>query len=57
MYKNRVKQLIIKEREKKKKLNRAKIYYENNKKVLRDKAKYKYSKLSEDEKYINREYV
>ena len=57
MYKNRVKQLIIKEREKKKKLNRGKNYYENNKKVLRDKAKYKYSELSEDEKNIKREYV
>ena len=56
MYKNRVKQLIIKEREKKK-LNRGKNYYENNKKVLRDKAKYKYSELSEDEKNIKREYV
>ena len=37
-------------------LNRAKDYYRNNKNVLRDKAKNKYRKLSEEEKNIKREY-
>ena len=37
-------------------LNRAKYYYENNKEVLREKAKNKYRKLSEEEKNIKRGY-
>ena len=37
-------------------LNRAKDYYENNKKVLREKAKNKYNKLSEEDENIKREY-
>ena len=38
-------------------LNRAKDYYENNKrKLLREKAKNKYRELSEKEKNIKREY-
>ena len=35
-------------------LNRERDYYENNKKVLREKAKNKYRKLSEEEKNIKR---
>ena len=35
-------------------LNREGYYYENNKKVLREKAKNKYRKLSEEEKNIKR---
>ena len=39
-------------------LNRAKDYYENNKELLRERerAKNKYSELSEKEKNIKREY-
>ena len=37
-------------------LNRAKDYYENNKELLRERAKNKYRDLSEDEKNIRREY-
>ena len=37
-------------------LNRAKYYYQNNKEVLREKAKNKYRELSEKEKNIKREY-
>ena len=37
-------------------LNRAKDYYENNKEVLREKAKNKYKELSEEEKNTKREY-
>ena len=37
-------------------LNRANECYENNKEVLREKAKNKYRELSEEEKNIKREY-
>ena len=37
-------------------LNRAKEYYENNKKRLREQEKNKYRKLSNKEKNIKREY-
>ena len=37
-------------------LNRAKDYYENGKKRLREKARGKYRNLSEEEKYKKREY-
>ena len=37
-------------------LNRTNEYYENNKEVLREKAKNKYRELSEEEKNIRREY-
>ena len=37
-------------------LNRAEDYYEINKELLRERAKNKYRKLSEEEKYIKREY-
>ena len=37
-------------------LNRAKDYYENNKDVLREKAKSKCRELSEEKKNIKREY-
>ena len=37
-------------------LNRAKYYYENNKELLRARAKNEYRKLSEEEKNIKREY-
>ena len=37
-------------------LNRAKDYYENNKELLRERAKNKYRELSEEEKNIKREY-
>ena len=37
-------------------LNRAKYYYENVKERLREQARDKYRNLSEEEKYINREY-
>ena len=37
-------------------LNRAKDYYENNKKLLREKVKNKYKQLSEEKKKIKREY-
>ena len=46
-----MKQLVFKETEKK-----LKDYYENNKEVLREKAKDKYRGLSEEEKNIKREY-
>ena len=36
--------------------NRAKEYYENNKKVLREKARDKYRQLSGKEKGIKRQY-
>ena len=35
--------------------NRAKDYYENNKKLLSEKAKNKYRELSEEDKNIKRE--
>ena len=37
-------------------LNKAKYYYENNKEVLRKRARNKYRELSEEEKSIKREY-
>ena len=37
-------------------LNSAKYYYENNKEVLREKARNKYRELSDEEKNIKREY-
>ena len=37
-------------------LNRTKEYYENNKEVLREKARNKYRELSDEEKNIKREY-
>ena len=37
-------------------LNRAKEYYENNKEILREKARNKYRELPEEEKNIKREY-
>ena len=37
-------------------LNRTKDYYENNKELLRERAKNKYRELSEEEKNIKREY-
>ena len=37
-------------------LNRAKYYYKNNKELLRERAKNKYRELSEGEKTIKREY-
>ena len=37
-------------------LNKANEYYENNKEVLRQKAKNIYKELSDEEKYIKREY-
>ena len=37
-------------------LNRAKEYYKNNKERLREQARNKYRKLSDEEKNINREY-
>ena len=46
-----MKQLVFKETEKK-----LKDYYENNKEVLREKAKDTYRGLSEEEKKIKREY-
>ena len=49
-----MKQLIIKETELI--LSRAKDYYENNKELLRERAKNKYRKLSEEEKNLKREY-
>ena len=49
-----MKQLIIKETEII--LNRPKDYYENNKEVLRKKARNRYRKLFEEEKNIKREY-
>ena len=36
-------------------LNRAKDYFENNKELLRQRAKNKYRELPEEEKNINRE--
>ena len=36
-------------------LNRAKDYFENNKELLRERAKNKYRELPEEEKNINRE--
>ena len=47
-------QFIIKETEVI--LNRAKDYYENNKELLRERAKNKYRELSKEEKNIKREY-
>ena len=35
-------------------LNRTKDYYENNKKLLRERAKNKYRELSEEKKYKER---
>ena len=37
-------------------LNRAKDYYENNKELLRERAKNKYRSLSEDEKDIKKQH-
>ena len=37
-------------------LNRAKKYYNDNKKVLKEKARNKYKRLSEGERDIKREY-
>ena len=37
-------------------LNRVKNYYENNKELLRERAKSKYRSLSEDEKDIKKQY-
>ena len=37
-------------------LNRAKDYYENNKKVLREMSRNKYRELSEEKENIKREY-
>ena len=37
-------------------LNRAKNYYENNKELLRERAKNKYRSLSEDEQDIKKQY-
>ena len=37
-------------------LSRADKYYENNKELLNEKAKNKYRELSEERKYIKREY-
>ena len=48
-----MKQIIIKETVI---LNRAKDYYENNKELLRERAKNKYRELSEEEKNMKREY-
>ena len=36
--------------------NRAKKYYQNNKELLRERAKNKYRSLSEDEKDIKKQY-
>ena len=49
-----MKKLIIKETDIM--LNRAKDYYENNKKLLRERAENKYRSLSEDEKDIKKQY-
>ena len=49
-----MKQLFIEER--KKLLNTAKEYYENNKEVLKEIARKKYRGWSEEEKNIRREY-
>ena len=43
--------------EKKKKLNRGKRYYENNKERLLEHAKNKYRELSNEKKNIKREYI
>ena len=37
-------------------LNRAKDYYKNNQELLRERAKSKYTELSEEEQNIKREY-
>ena len=37
-------------------LNRLKDYYQNNKELLRERAKNKYREFSEEEKNIKREY-
>ena len=37
-------------------LDRTKDYYENNKELLRERAKNKYRSLSEDEKDIKKQY-
>ena len=42
------------QRNREKILSRAKDYYQNNKKVLRDKARTKYRELSEEKKYKER---
>ena len=49
-----MKQLITKETDIM--LNRAKNYYENNKELLRERAKNKYRSLSEDEQDIKKQY-
>ena len=54
LYKKSVEQLIIKNREVI--LNRAKDYYRNNRDELKVKARDKCRELSEEEKYIKREY-
>ena len=49
---------IVKEpKKKKKKLNRGKRYYENNKERLLEHAKNKYRELSNEKKNIKREYI
>ena len=50
-----IKLLIIKKTEKKI-LNKAKKYYEDNKKVLKEKTRNKYRELSEEEKNIKRKH-
>ena len=44
------------QRNRKEKLNRAKEHYENSKKRLKEQAKNKYRELSNEEKYLKREY-
>ena len=44
------------QRNREKKLNRAKEYYENNKERIRVQARNKYRELSHEEKDIEREY-
>ena len=47
---------ILIKKQKKTVLNKVKNYHENNKDVLREKAKNKYRESSEEEKNIKREY-
>ena len=42
--------------QRKRKNIRAKNYYKNNKEILREKARNKYRKLSEEDKNVKREY-
>ena len=55
IYKKWIIQLII-QKNREIILNRAKDYYENNKKRLREQAKNKYKNLSEEDKKKKREY-